>query len=64
MPEGIFLGSKASKLFFLIIKFFSLLNVVLLFASAYGNTASIADTLAKGIGSTGIQVKSLNCELY
>ncbi len=38
------------------------IKIVLLFASAYGNTASIADTLAKGINSTGVQVKSLNCE--
>ncbi len=38
------------------------INIVLLFASAYGNTASIADTLAKGISATGIQVTSLNCE--
>ncbi len=38
------------------------IKIALLFASAYGNTASIADTLAKGISSTGIQVKSLNCE--
>ncbi len=38
------------------------INIVMLFASAYGNTAAIADTLAKGINSTGVQVKSLNCE--
>ena len=38
------------------------LKVVLLFASAYGNTAAIADALAKGVSSTGIQVESLNCE--
>ncbi len=38
------------------------INIVMLFASAYGNTAAIADTLAKGISSTGVQVKSLNCE--
>ncbi|KGG16907.1 MULTISPECIES: diflavin flavoprotein [unclassified Prochlorococcus] len=40
----------------------SSINIVMLFASAYGNTAAIADTLAKGISSTGIHVKSLNCE--
>ena len=34
------------------------INIVLLFASAYGNTAAIADSLAKGISSTGIHVKS------
>ncbi len=38
------------------------IQIILLYASAYGNTASIADTLAKGISSTGIQVKSMNCE--
>ncbi|WP_269622108.1 diflavin flavoprotein [Prochlorococcus marinus] len=38
------------------------INIVLLFASAYGNTASIADALAKGISSTGVHVESLNCE--
>ena len=38
------------------------LNVLLLFASAYGNTAAIADALAQGIGRTGIRVNSLNCE--
>ena len=30
------------------------LNALLLFASAYGNTAAIADALAQGIGRTGI----------
>ena len=34
------------------------LNVVLLFASAYGNTAAIADALAQGVNRTGI------CLLY
>ncbi len=38
------------------------LKVVLLFASAYGNTATIADALANGIGRTGVQVEILNCE--
>ncbi|AAP99090.1 MULTISPECIES: diflavin flavoprotein [Prochlorococcus] len=38
------------------------IKIILLFASAYGNTASIADSLAKGISSTGVQVTSLNCE--
>ena len=38
------------------------LNVLLLFASAYGNTAAIADALAQGVGRTGIRVNSLNCE--
>ncbi len=40
----------------------ALLKVVLLFASAYGNTAAIADSLANGIGKTGVRVESLNCE--
>ena len=38
------------------------LNVALLFASAYGNTAAIADALAQGVSRTGIRVNSLNCE--
>ena len=38
------------------------LNVALLFASAYGNTAAIADALAQGVNRTGIRVNSLNCE--
>ncbi len=38
------------------------IKVALLFASAYGNTAAIADALANGIRKTGIQVESLNCE--
>ena len=40
----------------------STLNVLLLFASAYGNTAAIADALARGVGRTGVRVNSLNCE--
>ncbi len=38
------------------------LEVVLLFASAYGNTAAIADALAQGICKTGVRVASHNCE--
>ena len=38
------------------------LTVALLFASAYGNTAAIADALARGVGRTGVRVTSLNCE--
>ncbi len=38
------------------------LTVALLFASAYGNTAAIADALARGVSRTGIRVSSLNCE--
>ena len=38
------------------------LSVALLFASAYGNTAAIADALAQGISRTGVRVVSINCE--
>ena len=38
------------------------LTVALLFASAYGNTAAIADALARGVSRTGVRVTSLNCE--
>ena len=38
------------------------LKVVMLFASAYGNTATIADALGKGVSKTGIRVESINCE--
>ena len=37
-------------------------SVALLFASAYGNTAAIADALAQGISRTGVRVESVNCE--
>tara|TARA_Y100001970_G_scaffold293830_1_gene443620 strand:- start:544 stop:2328 length:1785 start_codon:yes stop_codon:yes gene_type:complete len=38
------------------------LNVVLLYASAYGNTAAIGDAIARGICRTDIKVISINCE--
>ncbi len=38
------------------------IKVILLFASAYGNTAAIADALANGIRRTGVQVQAINCE--
>ena len=38
------------------------LVVTLLYASAYGNTAAIADAIAQGIAKTGVRVNSLNCE--
>ena len=38
------------------------LKVALLFASAYGNTAAIADAIARGISKTGVKVKIINCE--
>ena len=38
------------------------LTVLLLFASAYGNTAAIADALGRGVTRTSIRVNCLNCE--
>ncbi len=38
------------------------LKVVLLFASAYGNTAAIADALSRGVGRTGVRIDIHNCE--
>ena len=38
------------------------LTVLLLFASAYGNTAAIADALGRGVTRTNIRVSCLNCE--
>jgi flavorubredoxin/flavin reductase (DIM6/NTAB) family NADH-FMN oxidoreductase RutF len=38
------------------------LSVALLSASAYGNTAAIADGLAQGVARTGVRVDSINCE--
>ncbi|MFO7628891.1 MAG: diflavin flavoprotein [Prochlorococcaceae cyanobacterium] len=40
----------------------SKLAVALLFASAYGNTAAIADAIAQGVARTGVRVESINCE--
>jgi flavin reductase (DIM6/NTAB) family NADH-FMN oxidoreductase RutF/flavodoxin len=37
-------------------------SVTLLYASAYGNTAAIADALARGLTGSGVRVESLNCE--
>ena len=37
-------------------------KITLIYASAYGNTASIGDALAKGITRTSVEVKSINCE--
>ncbi|MEY3463207.1 MAG: putative diflavin flavoprotein 6, partial [Cyanobacteriota bacterium] len=37
-------------------------SVALLFASAYGNTAAMADALAQGVSRTGVRVESINCE--
>lgn len=38
------------------------MSVALLYASAYGNTATLAQAIALGITKTGIAVKSINCE--
>ncbi|AFY60003.1 diflavin flavoprotein [Synechococcus sp. PCC 6312] len=37
-------------------------TVALLYASAYGNTAIMAQALAKGLSDAGIKVESINCE--
>lgn len=39
------------------------LRVALLYASAYGNTATIAGAIARGLVEAGIAVESINCEL-
>jgi flavorubredoxin/flavin reductase (DIM6/NTAB) family NADH-FMN oxidoreductase RutF len=38
-------------------------KVILLYASAYGNTATIANAIAQGAIESGIAVESINCEL-
>jgi len=38
------------------------LTVALLYTSAYGNTATIGQAIAKGIAQTGVSVASVNCE--
>lgn len=38
------------------------LTVALLYASAYGNTAVVAQAIAQGLLDSGIQVNSINCE--
>ena len=38
------------------------LNVALLYASAYGNTAAVAQAIASGITKAGVSVASINCE--
>ena len=38
------------------------LRVALLYASAYGNTAKIADAIAKGLTEANVAVESINCE--
>lgn len=39
------------------------LSVALIYASAYGNTATVAQALAKGLTKSGVSVESLNCEI-
>lgn len=38
------------------------INVALIYASAYGNTATLAQAIAKGITKAGVGVESINCE--
>jgi flavorubredoxin/flavin reductase (DIM6/NTAB) family NADH-FMN oxidoreductase RutF len=37
-------------------------NVVLIYASAYGSTATLAGAVARGITKAGVAVESINCE--
>jgi flavorubredoxin/flavin reductase (DIM6/NTAB) family NADH-FMN oxidoreductase RutF len=38
------------------------MTVALLYASAYGNTATLAQAIARGITKAGVRVESINCE--
>jgi flavorubredoxin/flavin reductase (DIM6/NTAB) family NADH-FMN oxidoreductase RutF len=38
------------------------LSAVLLYTSAYGNTATLADAIAKGVTQAGVAVRTINCE--
>ena len=38
------------------------LNVTLIYASAYGNTATIAQAIARGVTKAGVAVESINAE--
>lgn len=38
------------------------LSVALLYASAYGNTATVAQAIARGVTKAGVGVESINCE--
>ncbi|PSF36051.1 flavin oxidoreductase [Aphanothece hegewaldii CCALA 016] len=38
-------------------------KVALLYASAYGNTATLANAIAQGLIQNGVEVESINCEL-
>ncbi len=37
-------------------------QVAMLYASAYGNTATVANAIAQGLVQSGVAVKSINCE--
>ncbi|HCF26813.1 MAG TPA: flavin oxidoreductase [Cyanobacteria bacterium UBA11049] len=39
------------------------LTVALLYASAYGNTATLAQAIARGVTKAGVRVDSINCEV-
>lgn len=39
------------------------LSVALLYASAYGNTATLAQAIARGVTKAGTRVESINCEV-
>lgn len=38
------------------------ISVALIYASAYGNTATLAQAIAKGVTKAGVAVESINCE--
>ncbi|MBV9388301.1 MAG: diflavin flavoprotein [Chroococcidiopsidaceae cyanobacterium CP_BM_ER_R8_30] len=38
-------------------------NVALIYASAYGNTATLAQAIARGITKAGVGVEAINCEV-
>ncbi|MGM3305960.1 diflavin flavoprotein [Anabaena sp. WFMT] len=38
------------------------MRVALIYASAYGNTATVAQAIARGITKAGVSVESINCE--
>lgn len=38
------------------------INVALIYASAYGNTATLAQAIARGMTKAGVGVESINCE--
>lgn len=38
------------------------ISITLIYASAYGNTATVAQAIAKGITKAGVAVESINCE--